>query len=362
MAKFREIFRGKSKYVKIRQETDAGEAKKEVPDGLWTKCPECRTLLYNKDLERNFNVCDKCGYHFVVSAATRLAQLLDDPESFVEIDANLVSANPLDFPHYPEKLQRDKEKTGENDAIVTGIGRIGGVETVIGVMEFSFMGGSMGSVVGERLTRAFEKAIELSLPVVTLAASGGARMQEGILSLMQMQKTAAAVWEHGRHGLLYISVLTHPTLAGVFGSFASLGDVIIAEPGATIGFAGQRVIEETIRKAVPPNLQKAETVFENGFIDMIVPRTELKNEISRLLLWHTAKSPITVDRASDKKQSFTDENAQPTDENTRSTDEDVQSTDDHGRFEDGDPAGGQKTEAVTQSSYGSNGFHGANVS
>lgn len=296
MAKFREIFRGKSKYVTVRAESEGEVAPKqqpkEVPDGLWTKCPQCGEMLYNKDLERNLHVCSKCGHHFRISARTRLAQLIDDVEAFVEFDADLVTNNPLGFPNYPEKLKADSEKTGLRDAVITGIGRISGVETVLAIMDFHFMGGSMGSVVGERVTRAFERAIELGLPVVTVSVSGGARMQEGIVSLMQMEKTCAAVERHSRRGLLFISVLTDPTLAGVFGSFASLGDINIAEPGATVGFAGQRVIEETIRRALPPALQKAETVFANGFIDMIVPRNELKETIGKLLLWHVAREPL----------------------------------------------------------------------
>lgn len=302
MAKFREIFRGKSKYVTVRAETEEAAVKKEVPDGLWTKCDACGALLYQKDLERNLFVCDKCGHHFRIGAKVRIAQLVDDVEAFVEIDEALVTTNPLDFPDYPEKLKATTEKTGLRDAVITGIGRINGVETVLAVMDFYFMGGSMGSVVGERVTRAFERAGELGLPIVTVSASGGARMQEGILSLMQMEKTCAAVEQYSRKGLLFISVLADPTTAGVFGSFASLGDINIAEPGATVGFAGQRVIEETIRKAIPPGLQKAETVFSNGFIDMIVPRSELKREIGRLLLWHTAQGPITPDRATGSKE------------------------------------------------------------
>lgn len=294
MAKFREIFRGKSRYVTVRPGAEEETQKREVPDGLWTKCPECRAMIYNKDLERNLHVCDKCSYHFPVGVSTRLAQLLDDTDSFVELDANLVAGDPLAFPDYPNKLQVAQEKTGQTDAVVTGVGHIGGVETVVCVMNFFFMGGSMGSVVGERITRAFEWAGEKGLPIVTVSASGGARMQEGIFSLMQMEKTVAAVERFSRTGNLFISVLTHPTTAGVFGSFASLGDIILAEPGATVGFAGQRVIEETIRKAVPPNLQKAETVFENGFIDRVVSRSDLADELARLLLWHTCTEPITI--------------------------------------------------------------------
>lgn len=290
MAKFRGIFRGKNRYVTVRPETEVGGPKREVPDGLWTKCVQCRAMLYNKDLERHAYVCDKCGYHFRIGAAERLQILLDDPEAFEEFDAELVATDPLEFPLYTGKLARDMAKTGQRDAIITGVGSIGGVRTVLAVMDFHFMGGSMGSVVGEKVARAFERAAEERLPIVTFAASGGARMQEGILSLMQMEKTAAAVGLYARHGLLFISVLTDPSTAGVFGSFASLGDIILAEPGATVGFAGQRVIEETIRKAVPPNLQKAETVFENGFIDRIVPRTEMKETLGKLLLWHTVKN------------------------------------------------------------------------
>jgi|GEM_PF-97523 len=297
MAKFRGFFRGKAaKYVTVRAENEPESAKRdaprEVPDGLWKKCDACRAVLFTKDLERNCYVCEACGCHFPVSARTRLAQLLDSLESFEELDEALVCSNPLNFPEYPEKVARDTQKTGERDAVITGIGSIGGVRVAVAVMEFRFMGGSMGSVVGEKVTRTFEKAIELGLPVVTVAASGGARMQESIFSLMQMQKTAAAVERHSRAGGLYISILTNPTLAGVFGSFATLADIIIAEPGATVGFAGKRVIEETIRKAIPPNLQSVETAFANGFIDRVVPRTELKEHVAKLLQWHTAKGPI----------------------------------------------------------------------
>lgn len=302
MTKFREIFRGKSKYVTVRAESEGTTTKREVPDGLWTKCPECGAMLYQKDLERNLFVCDKCGHHFRIGARTRIAQLVDDVEAFVEIDDALVPTNPLEFPDYPDKLKATTEKTGLRDAVITGIGRINGVETVLAVMDFAFMGGSMGSVVGERVTRAFERAGELGLPIVTVSASGGARMQEGILSLMQMEKTCAAVEKYHRKGLLFISILADPTTAGVFGSFASLGDINIAEPGATVGFAGQRVIEETIRKAVPPALQKAETVFNNGFIDMILPRGELKREVGKLLLWHTATGPIVPENAAQPKE------------------------------------------------------------
>lgn len=276
----------------VRPESEGEPEKREVPDGLWTKCEQCRAVLYSKDLERNLQVCDKCGYHFPIGARDRLAQLLDDVETFEEFDGDLAPGNPLEFPQYPEKIARSRKRSGNRDAVVTGIGRIGGVDAVVAVMDFAFMGGSMGSVVGERITRAFERAASRLVPIVTVSASGGARMQEGILSLMQMQKTCAAAERFGQQGLFFVSVLTNPTTAGVFGSFASLGDVNLAEPDSTIGFAGQRVIEETIRKKIPPNLQKAETVYANGFVDRVVPRKELKGEIAKLLLWHTAEGPI----------------------------------------------------------------------
>lgn len=306
MSKFREIFRGKSRYVTVRAENEVVEAKREVPDGLWTKCGACGAMLYHKDLERSLFVCDHCGHHFPIGGRTRLAQLVDHIEDFQEFDEDLLPTNPLDFPQYPEKLARGFEKAGNPDAIISGMGTIGGCPVVLAVMDFNFMGGSMGSVVGERVTRAFERAAARRLPVVVVSASGGARMQEGILSLMQMQKTVAAVEAFSREGLLYISVLTHPTTAGVFGSFASLGDINLAEPGATVGFAGQPVIEAATRKAVPPTLQKAETVFANGFIDRVISRAYLKDEISKLIHWHTA-THIPQDDAASPEEASDDE-------------------------------------------------------
>lgn len=288
MSKFREIFRGRPKYVTVRADSQPEQtAKREVPDGLWQKCTGCGIALYTKELARNLHVCDKCGFHFRIGADERLAQILDDPAQFEVFDAELLSRDVLKFPGYVEKMETAYEKVGgRRDAVITGRGAIHEVDVVVAAMDFFFMGGSMGSVVGEKVTRAFERATEAGLPIVTFAASGGARMQEGIFSLMQMQKTVAAVERHSRAGLLFISVLTDPTTAGVFGSFASQGDINIAEPAATIGFAGERVIQETIRRPVPPNLQKAETVLANGFIDMIVPRPQLKGVLGRLLQMH----------------------------------------------------------------------------
>jgi acetyl-CoA carboxylase carboxyl transferase subunit beta len=293
LSKIRDIFRSKPKYVTVkpgtaRQSEEKAKGKAQVPDGLWTKCPHCNAFIYRKDLERNLGVCEKCMYHFPIGAWERIRQLTDTAPAFVEFDADLAPADPLQFPEYQAKIERDSKKTGLADAIVTGKAIIGGYSVVCGVMDFGFMGGSMGSVVGEKVTRAFERAIAEQLPVVLVSSSGGARMQEAILSLMQMQKTAAAVERHNQAGLLYISVLANPTTAGVYGSFASQGDINLAEPGATVGFAGRPVIEAATGKRVPPDLQKAETVFENGFIDIVVPRPHLKSLLTRLLAFHGA--------------------------------------------------------------------------
>lgn len=287
LSKFREIFRGRPKYVTVRSQSDEDQgARRDLPDGLWTKCEGCGSPLYHKDLARNLYVCEKCGFHHKIGARERLRQIVDDVEAFVEFDANLRTTNPLDFPNYVEKLEEDRRKTGVDDAVVTGKGEVGGYPTILIAFDFFFRGGSMGNIVGEKVTRAFERAIEERLPVIAFPASGGARMQEGIFSLMQMQKTASAVDRHSRAGLLYISVLTNPTLAGVYGSFAALGDYNIAEPKATVGFAGPSVIQETIRRPIPPDLQSAETVFEHGFIDMVVPRPQLKGVLIQLLRYH----------------------------------------------------------------------------
>lgn len=254
----------------------------EVPAGLWQKCPKCATLLYQKDLERDLHVCRRCGYHLRLSAAERV-RISADEGTFEERDAELHPANPLDFPEYDEKLARDQQKTGLPDAYIWGECAMGGVRTVLGAADANFLMGSMGSVVGEKVARTFEHAAQEKLPVVMFCASGGARMQEGIVSLMQMPKTAAAVERMASTRKPYISVLTDPTTAGVLASFASLGDIIMAEPGALVGFAGRRVIEQGLRTRVDPNSQTAEFHLEHGLVDMIVPRKEMQPTIAWFL-------------------------------------------------------------------------------
>ena len=259
--------------------------KKEIPEGLWTKCPGCSELLYNKELARNLQVCHKCGHHFRLNALERL-RLLTDPDTFQPYAA-LTATDPLTFVSYQEKLKKNRLKSRLQDAIITGEATIEGNPAVIGVMEYGFMLGSMGSVVGEQVARAVEAACRKRLPLVLVCASGGgARMQEGMLSLMQMAKTSSALAKFEEAGLFYLSILTDATMAGVLASFASLGDVILAEPGATAGFAGARVIEQTVRKKMPPGFQTAEFLLAHGFVDAIVPRQDQRAVVSRLLFIH----------------------------------------------------------------------------
>lgn len=256
--------------------------RRDLPEGLWAKCPRCAQLVYRKELERNLKVCPKCGYHHRLNGPQRL-QLLVDEGTFQEWDTELSSSDPLGFPGYVERYRQAVQKTGRREAALTGRGRIGGVEATVGVLDFDFLGGSMGSVVGEKVARLFERAVELQLPVVTCSASGGARMQEGVLSLMQLAKTVAAVSRLHAAGLPFVSVLCDPTTGGVTASFAMLGDVHIAEPGALIGFAGARVIEQTIRQKLPEGFQTAEFLLRCGLVDLIVPRAQLKTTVARLL-------------------------------------------------------------------------------
>jgi acetyl-CoA carboxylase, carboxyl transferase, beta subunit len=263
---------------------------------LWTQCFQCRELLYTRDLRGNQHVCPKCQYHFRIGALQRIEQFADSG-TFVELDANLVSSDPLswtDIDTYPRKQEENERKSGLKDAIVTGTCKIDGSGAALGVMDFGYFGGSMGSVVGEKIARLIEKAIELSLPVILVSSSGGARMQEGILSLMQLAKTSSALKTLSDKGLLYISILTEPTFGGVTASFAMLGDVIIAEPGARIGFAGRRVIEDTIRQKLPADFQTAEYLLKHGQVDMVVDRTKMKKVIAELIRFHSKKktSPI----------------------------------------------------------------------
>jgi acetyl-CoA carboxylase carboxyl transferase subunit beta len=260
--------------------------KSQLPDDMWTKCPGCGAILYTKELRRTFGVCPKCEYHFRLGAHQRIP-LLFDRHSFVEFDRELRSADPLNFrdtKKYKDRLKKAEKVTGAIEAVVTGKGRILNIPVMAGIFDFTFLGGSMGSVVGEKLTRMIERAIEEKKPVLILSASGGARMQEGIFSLMQMAKVSAALGRLGAAKLPYISILTDPTTGGVAASFAMQGDVIIAEPKALIGFAGPRVIEQTIRQKLPEGFQRSEFLLEHGMIDRIVHRSVLREELAQILI------------------------------------------------------------------------------
>jgi acetyl-CoA carboxylase carboxyl transferase subunit beta len=249
------------------------------------KCPKCKEILIKKELIQNLKVCPKCDFHFRLNAWERIQSLVDE-ESFQEINMHLYSQNPLNFPGYQEKLHDAQIKTGLNEAVVTGKGLIIGQRAMICVLDSNFMMGSMGTIVGEKICLAFEEALAEKLPLVAFTASGGARMQEGILSLMQMAKTSAVIKKFDNAGLLYIAVLTDPTTGGVTASFASLGDIIIAEPNALIGFAGPRVIQQTIGQKLPEGFQRSEFLLEKGFVDLIVSRKDLRNTIAELLAMH----------------------------------------------------------------------------
>jgi len=264
--------------------------RKEIPDGLWTKCEECNQMLYNKTLEENLKVCPKCNFHFPLTAFERIKLLIDEG-TFKEYDTEMSPVDPLNFKgpkSYLEKLKTDQESTGLKDAVITGEGLLNNKKIVFAVTDSRFIMGSMGSVVGEKITRAIERATQQKLPLIIVSGSGGgARMYEGILSLMQMAKTSAALSYHHKKGLLYISVLTNPTMAGVMASFAGLGDIIIAEPKALIGFTGPRVIEQTIKQKLPSGFQRSEFLLEHGLIDMIVERKNLKSVLSQILDYFT---------------------------------------------------------------------------
>jgi len=258
-----------------------GDGRRDMPDGLWRKCEKCGEIVYERVIKRNYWTCIKCGYHFTISSLDYITMITDE-NTFVEIDPGLRSCDPLGFrdsKRYTDRLRIAAKKTGLNEAVVTGTSRIGDHKAVVGVLDFRFMGGSMGSVVGEKVSRAAKRAIEDRSFLVLVSSSGGARMQEGILSLMQMAKTSAWMGKLAEAGLLYVSVLTHPTTGGVTASFSMLGDVIIAEPGALIGFAGPRVIEQTINQALPPGFQSSEFLLEHGMVDMVVPRAQLKKTL-----------------------------------------------------------------------------------
>jgi acetyl-CoA carboxylase carboxyl transferase subunit beta len=277
----KDIFVKKKKYASIPSE----QAKQDVPEGIMTKCPNCKKIMYTKELNKNLRVCMNCDYHHQMNSHDRLQSLLDEG-SFIEYDRELLSENPLGFPDYLEKLEKDRKKAKINEAVVTGEGTINGYKTVIAIMDSSFRMGSMGSVVGEKITRAIEKASELDVPFIIFTASGGARMQEGVLSLMQMAKTSSALKMHSDKGGLIISVMTHPTTGGVSASFASLGDYNFAEPGALIGFAGRRIIEQTIREDLPSDFQTAEFLLKHGQLDAVIHRQDLKETLANVLDIH----------------------------------------------------------------------------
>ena len=259
-----------------------------VPDEMCTRCPHCKTLLFSSELDENLGVCPKCGYHFKRNPRQRI-HMIADPDSFVEWDRQVHSGDPLEFPGYRQKLQNARLQSGEEEAVVCGRCTLGGYPVALFVMDPYFMMGSMGSAVGEKVTRLFERATAQRLPVIGYTLSGGARMQEGLLSLMQMAKTSGAVGRHSQAGLLYITVLTDPTTGGVTASFAMEGDIILAEPGALVGFAGPRVIEQTIRQKLPAGFQRAEFLQDKGFVDQVVPRGEQRDYLIRLLSLHLCK-------------------------------------------------------------------------
>ncbi len=270
---------------KIKRAVNAAQ-KKNVPEGLWSKCTSCLAVLYRTDLENNAEVCPKCGHHNRIGARDRLNQLLDLEEKHVEIGANVEPIDPLKFKDsksYADRMKAAQKEGGEKDALIVMQGKIYGLNVVVAAFEFKFMGGSMGSVVGERFARGVEAAIKQKAPFICISASGGARMQEGLFSLMQMAKTSAALTKLSQAGLPYISVLTDPTMGGVSASFAMLGDIIIAEPNALIGFAGPRVIEQTVRETLPEGFQRAEFLVEHGAVDLIVDRREMRQKLANIL-------------------------------------------------------------------------------
>ena len=261
------------------------DKKIKIPEGLWVKCDSCKEIIYKKEIDKNLKICPKCNYHFRISARERI-KLLVDEGSFVEIDSGLASSDPLHFKDkipYRDRLEENRNKSGLEEAAISGEAMVEGRPLIMVIMDFSFMGGSMGSVVGEKVMRAAEAALEKKIPLVTVASSGGARMQEGIFSLMQMARVSAAIAKLHEGGNLYISILADPTFGGVTASFAMLGDIIIAEPRSLIGFAGPRVIEQTIKQQLPEDFQRAEFLLDHGMIDMVVDRKEMKKTIGQIV-------------------------------------------------------------------------------
>ncbi|MFA5845935.1 MAG: acetyl-CoA carboxylase, carboxyltransferase subunit beta [Thermodesulfovibrionales bacterium] len=261
------------------------QKKVKIPEGLWVKCENCKEIVYKKEIDKNLKVCPKCNYHFRISAKERI-KLLTDEGTFIEFNADITSGDPLNFKDtmpYPERIKENQKKSGLNEAVISGEALVNGHPVVFAIMDFSFMGGSMGSVVGEKIASAAETALEKEVPLICVASSGGARMQEGIFSLMQMAKVSAAIGRLKDNGVPYISVVADPTFGGVAASFATLGDVIIAEPRSLVGFAGPRVIEQTMKQQLPDNFQRAEFLLEHGLIDMVVNREDMKATITKLI-------------------------------------------------------------------------------
>ena len=275
---------------KKRTISEFGEKKKDMPEALWTKCPSCNESLFEQALAKNLRVCTHCGHHFTLDSGDRIANICDEG-SFQEIDAGLDSVDALGFKGYLDKVKAYQAKTGLKEAVVTGRGSIESIPVLLAVMDFRFLGASMGSVVGEKITRAIETATAEKKAVIVFSASGGARMHEGILSLMQMAKTSGALARHAEARLPFVSVLTHPTTGGVTASFATLGDVIIAEPKCMIGFAGPRVVKETTHSDLPPGFQTAEFMLEHGLVDMIVQRKDMRATLARLLSYMRRDAP-----------------------------------------------------------------------
>ncbi len=269
-------------FSKPKYSTVVVKNKKDIPENLYTSCPISGEIIYNKELEKNLMVVPKSGYHFPLKANQRIKSIIDE-NTFQEYDREMTSIDMLNFEGYKDKLVKDQKKSGMFEAVISGIGKIGEITTSLGVMDFRFQGASMGSVVGEKITRTIERAVEMKCPLVIVTASGGARMQEGILSLMQMAKTSAALAKLNESGLPYISILTNPTYGGVSASFGSLGDIILAEPRALIGFAGKRVIKEGTKEELPDQFQTAEFLLEHGLLDQIVPRNEIRSRLISLL-------------------------------------------------------------------------------
>ncbi len=271
--------------IRLFRRKEEGDRKIKIPEGMWIKCDACLEIIYKPEVERNLNVCPKCNYHFRIPVLERIRSVVDDGV-FQEFSEDIESVDPLGFADtkkYPDRLKEAKKKTGRREAVLTGMAKIHGMDIVLAVLDFEFLGGSMGSAVGEKIALAAEAALKKGLPLIVFSASGGARMQEGTLSLMQMGKTSAALARLADARIPFISVMTDPTTGGVAASFAMLGDVIIAEPGALIGFAGPRVIEQTIKQKLPEGFQRAEFLLEHGMVDMIVERTKLKTTLAQIL-------------------------------------------------------------------------------